>query len=111
MVQIPQSLSCALVELAPVSTEGPNRIGLAAGAPEPGTEPLSLVYLFSISTGSASGGCTFTFTSAMRAQFPGDAGTGQRAGRGSRGLAKTAPGPGYGPSSSCRSRSFLVCRL
>lgn len=26
-------------------------------------------YLFSISTGSASGGCTFTFTSAMRAVF------------------------------------------
>lgn len=42
----------------------------SAGAFEPEIEPHSLIYLFSISTGSASGGCTFTFTSAMRVQFP-----------------------------------------
>lgn len=46
----------------------PQRLA-AVGAPEQGSEPHSLIYLFSTSTGSASGGCTFTFTSAMTAYF------------------------------------------
>lgn len=90
-------------------------VSLQAGAFEPGTEPHSLIYLFSISTGSASGGCTFTFTSAMREQVPlsgeRDAQSTQTASRGIEELAKTVPGRGEGPSFSCRSRSFLVCRL
>lgn len=98
-----------------VPGEGCPNVRPSAGAFEPGIEPHALIYLFSISTGSASGGCTFTFTSAMRGQFPPlgarDTQSSQTASWRIEELAQTVPVRGEGPSFSCRSRSFLVCRL
>lgn len=84
----------------------------------------SLHHLFSISTGSASGGCTFTFTSAMKAVFEtrgkvaprsalevsGTGGGARRGGRRERGEGPSSSGRA-GPSSSDRLGVPVLCLL
>lgn len=104
----PQSRSRVLTQPAPATPWDCERRG-----------PAALHYLFSISTGSASGGCTFTFTSAIRAVFqtrgkiaPGSALRAPSTGGGAR---RAGEGPfssgRAGPSSSGRLGASEVCLL